>query len=116
MSNSFSLLEKQLLALHYNGSYITNFEMQEVARDIGLQIDLADREKMLKKLLQQASEHNKLSELATRLIKLLNDRLQTYQLLLQRFPNSASIIQTYIQKTRSTQLLVQQRLRTNPYE
>ncbi|BCD61102.1 MULTISPECIES: hypothetical protein [unclassified Nitratiruptor] len=112
----FSIFEKQILALHYNGTYITNFEFQQIAKEAGLEVDLADREKMLKTILQQAKAKNKELELIGAFTKLLNNRIKTYQDLLQQFPESKEIIGGYIQKTRSTMMLIQQRLRTNPYE
>ncbi len=112
----FSLLEKQILALHYNGSYITNFELQELGRAIGIAIDLADREKMLKNLLKRAMEEEKMAQLATAFAKLCNSRIAEYSALAKRYPKAQDIINSYIQKTRATVMLLQQRARMNPYE
>ncbi|SMC08634.1 hypothetical protein [Nitratiruptor tergarcus] len=112
----FSLLEKQILALHYNGSYITNFEFQQLAQEIGIDLDLADREKMLKTLLKKAMEENKMVQLIAAFTKLLNSRIQEYTTLANRYPYAQDIIGSYIQKTRATLMLLQQRARMNPYE
>ena len=111
-----SLFEKQLLALHYNGSYITNFELGRIAQSIDIELDLADREKMLKALLKKAQEQDKMADLVQALTRLLNKRIDEYGELLQLHPKAKDVIGSYIQKTRSTIMLLQQRLRMNPYE
>ena len=115
MNQGFALLEKQILALHYNGSYITNFEFGQIAKNIGIELDLADREKMLKNLLKKTIEAHKENELIAEFAKLLNSRILDYQRLAQLHPEAKEIIGEYIQKTRSTLMLLQQRLRSNPY-
>ncbi|MRI59125.1 MAG: hypothetical protein C6H99_06445 [Epsilonproteobacteria bacterium] len=111
-----NLFEKQLLALHYNGSYITNFDLKRIAQNIGIELDLADREKMLKALLKKVQEENKTPQLIQAFTKLLNERIQEYNELSQLHPNAKEIIGSYIQKTKATIMLLQQRLRMNPYE
>ncbi|BCD68908.1 hypothetical protein [Nitratiruptor sp. YY09-18] len=116
MSTGISLLEKQILALHYNGTYITNFDFKKAGEEIGIEVDLADREKMLKYLLKNANEAGKMPQLAQALATLMQKRIATYNKLLENYPNAKDIIVQYIQKTRSTIMLLQQRARMNPYE
>ncbi len=116
MNEGFNIFEKQILALHYNGSYISSFEFQQIGKEAGIEVDLADREKMLKVLLKKAQEEDKLPQLIQAFTKLLNSRIMEYQNFLQLFPDAKEVIGEYIQKTRSTMLLLQQRLRMNPYE
>ncbi len=110
------MLEKQLLALHYSGSYITNFEFKEIADSLGLEVDLADREKMVKNLLKTSGEQNRQKELFDAVCELLQKRIKEYQQLLELYPDAKDIVGGYIQKTRSTIMLLQQRSRMNPYE
>ena len=117
MHNSgFSMLEKQLLALHFNGSYISNFDFKEIAKKIGVEVDLADREKMFKNLLKIAREENKEAELYRAISDLLVERMEEYRQLSELYPKARDILGSYIQKTRSTIMLLQQRSRMNPYE
>ncbi len=115
MNQGFALFEKQLLALHYNGSYITNFEFRDIAQKIGLDLDLADREKMLKNLLKMAVQEHKEAELIQEMTKLLNSRIEEYRNLANMHPECSNVLSDYIQKTRSTIMLLQHRLRMNPY-
>ena len=114
--SGFSLLEKQILALHYNGSYLSNFDFKDIAEKIGIEIDLADREKMLKNLIKKANEENKFLDFVAAMTQMLNNRIKEYNELAALHPKSKEIITSYIQKTRSTIMLLQQRARTNPYE
>ncbi len=115
-TQGFSLLEKQLLALHFNGSYLSNFDFKHIAEEIGIDIDLADREKMLKHLLKEAAKAGKMADFVAATTKLFMRRIHRYQAWMEHFPEATQIITTYIQKTRSTILLLQQHLSTNPYE
>ncbi len=112
----FSMLEKQILALHFSGSYITNFEFKKIAQEVGIEVDLADREKMLKNMLRLAKEQNKEAALFSAIANLLQERLKTYTELGNTYENARDIIMSYIQKTRSTIMLLNQRARMNPYE
>jgi len=116
MNQGFSLLEKQILALHYNGTYLSNFDFKKIAEEIGVEIDLADREKMLKTLLKKAAETGKMAQLASAMAALVQKRIAYYNNLLQRYPKAKDVILPYIQKSRSTIMLLQQRSRMNPYE
>ncbi len=115
-AQGFSLLEKQILALHFNGTYLSNFDFKRIAEQIGLDIDLADREKMLKVLLKKAAEEGKNAELVAAFTQMLSNRIQAYRALMERYPEAKEVIMPYIQKTRSTIMLLQQRLSANPYE
>ncbi len=111
----FSLLEKQILALHYNGTYINNFEFQKIAKSIGIDLDLSDREKMLKNLIKKVKEEHKERPFIATMTKFLQGRIKQYEELLASHPQSKEIVMPYIQKTRSTILLLQQRFMANPY-
>jgi len=115
-NQGFSLLEKQILALHYNGIYISNFDFKKIADIIGIELDLADREKMLKTLLKKTKEANKENELMQAFSELFSKRVKEYQALINRFPEASEAIMPWIQKSRSIMMLLQQRLRMSPYE
>ena len=115
-TQGFSLLEKQLLALHFNGTYLSNFDFKHIAEEIGIDIDLADREKMLKHLLKEAAKAGKMADFVAATTKLFMRRIRRYQAWMELYPEAQEIITSYIQKTRSTIMLLQQRMQINPYE
>jgi len=49
-------------------------------------------------------------------IQLLQERTKIYNDLAQTFPSAAPLIQQWIQKARSTIMLLQREMRSNPYE
>ena len=115
-TQGFSLLEKQLLALHFNGSYLSNFDFKHIAEEIGIDIDLADREKMLKYLIKKADETQKMADFVAAITQLLMQRIHCYQRWIELYPEAQEIIAPYMQKTRSTIMLLQQHMHTNSYE
>ncbi len=114
--SGFSLLEKQILALHFCGSYITNFEFRTIGEKVGIEVDLADREKMLKNLVRIAKERGKEAELFGAVAALLQERIKEYEALAKSHPDAADTIADYIQKGRSTIMLLRHRAKANPYE
>ncbi|NPA04127.1 MAG: hypothetical protein GXO61_04620 [Epsilonproteobacteria bacterium] len=97
-----SFFEKRILALHYNGVYISNFDLQKVASAIGIELDLAQREKMLKSLLKKAKEEGKSEILLQELIELLQRRKKNYLELAYLYPASKEILLNYVNKTDAT--------------
>ncbi|WP_200762897.1 hypothetical protein [Nitrosophilus alvini] len=115
--SGFSLLEKQILAVFYSGCYITNKELMKAGKEAGINnIDLCDRDLMLKKLIAEANKKDNLPALFTQISKILNERIKNYSELLHTYPASKEVISKWIQKARSTDLLLKQRMRANPYE
>jgi len=94
--------QKRLLALHYNGVYISNFDLQKIASNIGIELDLAQREKMLTHLLKLAKEQGKLEQLKEELIFLLEKRSREFVKLAQLYPQAKEILLNYVHKTSST--------------
>ena len=114
--DKYNILIKQILALHFSGCYITNKELLQIAKNIGIDEDLTDRETLLKKILTKAINENKEVEFFNELSKLLKNRFDIYSSLAKNFPNSIEIINIWMQKLRSLNLLIRQRIRMSPYE
>ena len=114
--NKYSHLTKQILALHFSGAYITNKEFVEIGRNIGIEIDLADREKVFKNILSKAIEQKKEEDFFSEISKLLKKRFDEYKKLSNEFPNSKEIIHVWMQKLKSIDMLIRQRARMNVYE
>ena len=114
--DKYSMLIKQILALHFSGAYITNKEFVEIGKNIGIDVDLADRETVFKKILSKAVEENKENELFGAISNILKQRFKEYKRLSDEFPNSKEIINEWMHKLRSIDLLIRQRARMSIYE
>ncbi|WP_187647540.1 hypothetical protein [Nitrosophilus labii] len=114
--DKYSMLTKQILALYFSGCYITNKEFQQIGKNIGIEVDLSDRETVFKKILSLAVKNEKEVEFFNEILKLLKKRFNEYSNLAQDFPNSSDVIKEWMQKLRSIDLLIKQKIRMNPYE
>lgn len=112
----YSMLIKQILALHFSGCYITNKEFLKIAKNIGIEEDLTDRETLLKKILTRAVNENKEVQFFNELSKLLKNRFDIYSSLAKDFPNASDIINNWMQKLRSLNMLIKQRMKMSIYE
>ncbi|WP_281951695.1 hypothetical protein [Nitrosophilus kaiyonis] len=114
--DKYSMLTKQILALHFSGTYITNKEFIELGKKIGIDVDLADRETVFKKILSKAIEENIEAEFFNELSNVLKSRFDEYKKLADEFANSSEIIKEWMQKLRSLDMLIKQRARMSIYE
>ncbi len=114
--DKYSMLIKQILALHFSGCYISNKEFVEIGKKIEIVIDLSDRETVFKNLLSIAIQQNKEVELFNALSYLLKQRFDEYSKLAKDFPNASDVIQKWMHKLRSIDMLIKQKIRMNPYE
>jgi hypothetical protein len=109
-------VERQLLATFYSGVYLTNADMIEVGKRIGLELAYKDRTALLKELMHHAHETNQKSELMQAFVQILQLRADTYRKLVKNFPATAPILEEMIHKARSTAMLLQREMRSHPYE
>ncbi|HIE35342.1 MAG TPA: hypothetical protein EYP79_04010 [Campylobacterales bacterium] len=108
--DKYSILIKQILALYYSGCYINNKELQKLAKNIGIETDLTDRETMFKKILTVAIKEQKEVKFFKEISKLLKQRFDEYAKLANDYPNSNQIIKEWMHKLKSTDLLIKQRV------
>jgi hypothetical protein len=109
-------VERQLTALFYCGVYITNADMVEIGKRMGLDLPLKDRISLLKQLMRHAHDHDMKPQMMQGFVRLLQERMKTYQTLAQNYPSAAPLIGEWIQKARATVLLLQREMRSHPYE
>ena len=116
LPSAYEGVERHLMALFYSGVYVTNADIAKVAKSLGLDLPLKDRVALLKQIMHYAHENNIKPQMMQGFIELLQERAKTYNDLVQNFPSAAPLIQNWIQKARSTILLLQREMRGNPYE
>lgn len=108
-------IERQLMAVHYCGVYLTNADMVEVGKKMGLELGLKERMSLLKDLMHEAHESGKKGEMIQGFIEILQKRARAYQEQAQQFPEAAELLQSMIQKARATAMLLQREMRSDPY-
>ncbi len=109
-------VERHLMAVFYSGVYVTNADIVKVGKSLGLDLPMKDRMALLKQIMRHAYENNMKAQMMQGFIQLLQERTKTYHTLAQNFPAAAPLMQQWIQKARSTTLLLQREMRSNPYE
>jgi len=116
LPSAYEGVERHLMALFYSGVYVTNADIVKVGKLLGLYLPLKDRMALLKQLMHHAHENNMKPQMMQGFIELLQERTKIYNDLAQNFPTTAPLIQQWIQKARSTIMLLQREMRSNPYE
>jgi len=116
LPSAYEGVERHLMALFYSGVYVTNADIVKVGKLLGLDLPLKDRMALLKQLMHHAHENNMKPQMMQGFIQLLQERTKIYNDLAQNFPSVAPIIQQWIQKARSTIMLLQREMRSNLYE
>ncbi len=112
----FQNLENHFLNVFHAGVYISGQEMVDVGKKFGFEIPLKNRELVIKNLLNTAYEEGNLPAVMMELSHLIQDRIKTLNTLALDYPHTAGYLQTLIQRTSSTDKLLKQQQRPNPYE
>jgi len=108
-------IERHLMAVYYSGVYITNADIVHVGKSMGLDMAMKDRLALLKDLMHHAHETGTKAQMMQGFIVILQERSNTYGELAQNFPAAAPLLQNMMQKARSTALLLQREMRSDPY-
>ena len=115
LPSSYGAIERQLMAVHYCGVYITNADIVRIAEGMGYTFGLKNRTSLLKDLMHEAYESGRTPEMLQAFSRLLQERASGYQALAKSFPASASVLHDMIQKARATVMLMQREMRGDPY-
>ncbi len=116
LTHAYESVESRLLALFYSGVYITNAEIVEIGKELGLDLPMKERSALLKHLMRHAHDNRETSRMLKSFITLLKKRITAYRELTESFPEASDIVGEWIQKANSTILLLQREMRSNPYE
>ncbi len=113
---AYESVESRLLALFYSGVYITNTEIVEIGKELGLDLPMKDRTALLKHLMRHAHDNGETPRMLKGFIALLKKRIAAYRDLAESFPEASDLVGEWIHKANSTILLLQREMRSNPYE
>lgn len=112
----FLSLESHFLNTFYAGIYLSGKDMVLIAHAHDIDMPLKSREIILKTLLNTAQDQNKLQGVIADLTSLIQERIKVLTIYAHDFPQAAPFLQTLIQKSSSSALLLARQLKANPYE
>lgn len=112
----FQSLENHFLNVFHAGVYISGQEMVDIGKKFEYDIPLKNRELVIKNLLNTANDADNLQPVLMELSHLIQDRKKTLNSLAMDYPNTAAYLQTMIQRSASSDRLLKQQQRANPYE
>ena len=112
----FQNLENHFLNVFHAGVYISGQEMVNIGKKFDYDIPLKNRELVIKNLLNSANDENNLQAVILELSHLIQSRIKTLNSLALDYPNAANYLQTMIQRSASSDKLLKQQQRSNPYE
>lgn len=112
----FQSLENHFLNVFHAGVYISGQEMVNIGKKFNYDLPLKNRELVIKNLLNTANDDNNLQPVLMELSHLIQERMKSLNALALDYPNTAPYLQTMIQRSASSDLLLKQQQRSNPYE
>ena len=112
----FKALESHFLNTFQSGLYISAQEFADIGKKYDIEVALKTRELIIKTLLNEALEKDKLQEVVLDLSAVINSRIQAMQELSTQYPKAASFLQSIVQKINASNLLLKRQQAANPYE
>lgn len=108
--NEYETLEKQLLSLFHSGIYISSYDIVQLGKAIGYDLPLKERNILLSRLLGDAKKDNKTKDLFDAVSALIKHRAMQYTELGNMHPHARPIISIWLQKAKSTDLLIKREM------
>lgn len=115
-TSPFKALETHFLNAFHSGLYISATEMSNIGEKNGIDVPLKNREIIIKNLLNDANNNDKLPAVISDISALISERTQKLNDLSTNYPHAALFLKSLIQKTTSSNMLLQRQQRANPYE
>ena len=104
--NNYESLEKHILSVYHSGVYISSHDLVVIGRELGYDLPLKERGRLLKKMLGNARDDGKLSSLLGELALLLKRRAQIYVKLGNEHTKAREAISVWLHKAKTTDLLI----------
>lgn len=109
--STYETLERQLLALYHSGIYLSSYDIVVVGKEVGYDLPLKERDILLRKLIGEAKKDGNLVLLLERLSMLVAKRASLYRTLGNSHPYARGLISSWIQKAKSTDLLLKREIK-----
>jgi hypothetical protein len=108
--NDYESLGKRLLSLFHSGVYISSYDIVKIGDKIGYTLPFKQRDILLQKLIGEAKREKKLKVLITHIQALILIRMEQYRKLGNEHPYARETISGWLQKAKSTHLLLQKEI------
>jgi uncharacterized protein YdiU (UPF0061 family) len=95
ISKSLGFYLYELLGVDYSGCYITNLEIRDMARKLGVELKLTDSNKMFGELLKVTKEENGMVATLNDMKSIFQTRIAAYDELAQNFPKACDAIEEW---------------------
>ena len=116
IKSKFTALENQFLNTFFSGIYISAREFIEIAKKVGISLDMNSRELLIKELLNKSEANATLLQTVELLSQLINDSVHRYNTLSRDYTGSAQMLAKLSHKAMSTNSLLARESQRNPYE
>lgn len=114
--SDYETLEKHILSAHHSGVYVSSHDLVQIGRELGYDPGYKERDILLKRMLGDAKQDGKLTDLLAKLGQLLKKRAQIYTQLGNEHMAARDMISEWLQKAKSTDLLIKREAAKAHYE
>lgn len=114
--SDYESLEKHILSVHHSGVYVSSHDLVEIGKTLDYDLPLKERDILLRKMLGDAKKDGKLTELLGQLGLLTKRRAQIYTQLEKVHMPAREVISQWLQKAKSTDLLIKREAAKSQYE
>ncbi len=101
---------EHLLSLFFSGLYLSNYDFIEIGKKLNIQTPIKDREAILKTLITDSKEADKIVELKGELLNLINNRIDDYIKLDNNYKNTSIIIKSWIERAKKSKEIIKERI------
>lgn len=104
--SDYESLEKHLLSTYSCGVYISSYDLVEIAKKLGVELPLKERDILIRKLFGEMKEQGKLGDLLAQFMLFFKDRTTSYTRLGNQHIDARDVIGNWMQKAKSTDMLL----------
>lgn len=90
---------KKSLTLFFSGVYLTNQDLLNVVYRVGIEEPLKSKEMILKNSLSKLSKENRIGDLISVLIELIENRKGEYLKIIQNYPKGGEVLRIWFDKS-----------------
>ncbi|NOQ29697.1 MAG: hypothetical protein GQ570_01105 [Helicobacteraceae bacterium] len=112
----FTTLENHFLNTFFSGFYLSSSDLINIGKEEGINLQMNPRELVIKSLLNEADREDKLTNITTALIKLIDDRTSSLHRLSMDYPGALEALSRQAQKVTSSKSILARELRGSVYE
>ncbi len=114
--SKFTALENNLLNTFFSGLYLSSADLMEIAKKVGIPLQMNARNLQIKELLNKSYDAGTLTQVLGLLNTIIDDRIQAYHRLSLDYPAAREPFVKLAQKANATKSLLAREGRGNPYE